>query len=157
MFTVKMLACCVRMQKRANLLLITKKQSCHNCCWSSIIWKFLYNMDHTDPHLCLWQTNCAAYDLHVLLYQEVGGGASFTLWELWERVFHLHVTTSHYYNPQPTLYKVFNMGLGNQAIKWAVDTDESRQPLGECRRIQEGLNLVSPSGNWLVHIPQPTV
>lgn len=68
----------------------------------------------------------------------------------------MHVSISHYYNPQPPAYKVFNVGSGNQAIKGAVDMDESRQPMGECRRSQEGLNLLSPSGSWLVQIPQPT-
>lgn len=33
----------------------------------------------------------------------------------------MHVTISHYYNPQPPVYKVLTVGLGNQAIKGAVD------------------------------------
>lgn len=35
------------------------------------------------------------------------------------------VTVSHYYNPQPPANKLFNVGSGNQAIKGAVDKDES--------------------------------
>lgn len=67
----------------------------------------------------------------------------------------MHVTISHYYNPQPPVQS-FQRGSRNQAIKGTVDMDESRQPKGECRRRQEGLNLLFPSGSWLVHIPQPT-
>lgn len=53
----------------------------------------------------------------------------------------MDVNVSHYYKPQPPVYKVFNVGSGNQAIKGVMDMNESRQPMGECRRSKEGLNL----------------
>lgn len=50
---------------------------------------------------------------------------------------------------KPPAYKVFKVGSGNQTIKWAVDMNENRQPMGECQSRQEGLNLLFPQGaDW---------
>lgn len=72
-----------------------------------------------------------------------------------EQVLPVDVTLSHYSNPQPPAYKAFIVGSGNQAIREALDVDESRQPMGEHGKRRGGLDL-SPPGRWLVHIAQPT-
>lgn len=56
----------------------------------------------------------------------------------------MDVTIRHYYNPQAPSVPSIQRGVRNQAIKSAVDVNENRQPMGECRRSQEGLNLFSP-------------
>lgn len=57
---------------------------------------------------------------------------------LWGIIINLHA------------YKQFRVGSENQAIKEDVDMNENRQPMGECRRRQEAMNLLlSPQGaDW---------
>lgn len=68
----------------------------------------------------------------------------------------MHVTVSHYYNPQPRVYEVFNVGQEISQLRelWTWMRDDSQWRSAEGAR--KAWTSSPPRGSWLVHIPQPT-